>query len=1488
MIPSHLELVEKLGSGTLGMVYKAYDRKRRSSVAVKLIRPLPPEAVWAFQRRLHAFRSLEVPGVAPILESWKEGGEFGYSMPLLTGISLSQVAVQRQDRALSAEAWHGTLLAITDLLNILDDLHRKHFIHQALKPSNILTDSQGNLQIVDFGLGAYGSELGARGELPADPAYAAPEQVFGRRVDLRADLYAAGILLFELLLGQHPFDGEEGEGLRLRHLTAPVPAPTSLNPMLPEVFDDFIARALAKKPNDRYESAKAFGQALLEALGTHRPMQRRTRPEPDSSFRVANPGVAGRNLAVETVRQSLGAFLEGRRTVLLVEGSPGMGKTALLDAAEDWLSTRNCRVFRLVCRNVDKLAYSTVRPLLRELLEQLAALEDPEWARHRQEKQAATKALLGEEDAAKEDDSAEKSPVWQEPPAWWPRRIAEAVRASQQPAAVPRETGRRSLFGRGGHTAENRSSKSSASTTRLRALPSLRIHGNPGEGLRPPESFLAPLRPIEDLIWPEPEERPLDESDRDIFAEIGGVAHELLQRFASHGPVALLLDDCHLADERSRQLWYRLARQILQKEHDTKSPPPLLLVLSLDREAEASSELARKLEKLPGCRQLKLEPMNREELELYLAAVLCEKAPESLVTRILSGSEGNPALAMSYVRWLARSGYLTHRKNWRFVLQIDARPLQQGNELWKFFFRTEIRGLDSASKRLLSAIIRVGGRIPCALLGEILEIPEKEVLDAIERLNRLELTRQEGTVLGLTHASIADLLTPTGKSSLEIGAPGHSEGTPPKGTGDDLPERTVWTLVRRSGGLDPFEADLLGRLALQTERWPVAAELHLELGSWAAATRADETARFHLRWAVLAARRSKTHEGGALEQRAELELGNLLRRVGDLAAAQRSLTRARLLSQQLDDPIAEAKALQQLARLRAQKGEIEVSMETYEQGLQRAEQADDPLWKAIMLKELGRVYHRIQRFEEAVQCFETAADLFADLSKTNLRAQTLSRFGELLQELGRIDRAIEVQKEARQGFRSMGSRIAEAWTLESLSELYSMAGQSGEALHYLDQCRQIRLWLDDTSKEASVLRRIGRLHLAMERVPLALETLRKADELYQQLGSAAAEKAGCLVELSSAHLLGGWISEAERLAKRGFVLFGDQNKKQGIEMARRRQADAWLGSGQIRRAMEAYRRANERLTQLEKAKEEAARARLGLGRAAASLGEWREAQAILREARKEFGALGLKIPEARAREALAKLLLDVGDEREAFAEIKQARRLYKQVGCVPGSARIMGLMGRLLNKHGQTSVARQSFNRSVRQLFESKLVLEALEQLGQLGYVSLESQDYARAIQIFEHVAKRTRAAGCPFLELDARLGNCTALARSGSPDMAAERLAHLEARIDQCENRWLQLQSLLVGAEITAAIAIGSIDRRVQPLEASEASALEESLRQIEDYETQRRAMGLPNLWNDGRRLKNRLLEWLDRASEIAQPLAPPEFDGAEIDDFPSEKLPG
>jgi serine/threonine-protein kinase len=270
------EIKRILGSGAMGTVYEAWDDsviQRR--VAIKAVPILAlndsktEEMIARFRLEARAAGSLIHPNIVTVLD-YGETADLAYIvMEYVDGPTLKSLLDRKERFEL-----RDILRIMQDLLSGLECSHEGGVVHRDIKPSNLMLTSddraKARIKIADFGIARIESvSLTQLGTVMGTPSYMSPEQFMGQRVDPRTDVYSAGVLLYELLTGDRPFEGHDFQVILYKALHTTAVAPSALSFTAPRAFDDVVARAMAKRPDDRFPSAAAFAEALLTAASGH-------------------------------------------------------------------------------------------------------------------------------------------------------------------------------------------------------------------------------------------------------------------------------------------------------------------------------------------------------------------------------------------------------------------------------------------------------------------------------------------------------------------------------------------------------------------------------------------------------------------------------------------------------------------------------------------------------------------------------------------------------------------------------------------------------------------------------------------------------------------------------------------------------------------------------------------------------------------------------------------------------------------------------------------------------------------------------------------------------------------------------------------------------------------------------------------------------------------------------------------------------------------
>jgi len=259
------EILEEIGSGGMGMVYRAFDRELEEQVAIKTLRPellRDPALVERFKSEIRLARHISDKHVVRTHDLGEREGVYYLTMECVEGMTVRELLDTRGRLAVGP-----TLAIATQLCQSLVAAHEQGVIHRDIKPQNLLLDATGMLKVMDFGiarLAGGSSGLTEVGMLVGTPSYMAPEQLLTESFDERIDLYAVGVVLFECLTGRLPFEANSAVALIAKLIREDPPAPQSLNPEIPPALAALVLRLLSKEPEQRPASAADLGRLLSE------------------------------------------------------------------------------------------------------------------------------------------------------------------------------------------------------------------------------------------------------------------------------------------------------------------------------------------------------------------------------------------------------------------------------------------------------------------------------------------------------------------------------------------------------------------------------------------------------------------------------------------------------------------------------------------------------------------------------------------------------------------------------------------------------------------------------------------------------------------------------------------------------------------------------------------------------------------------------------------------------------------------------------------------------------------------------------------------------------------------------------------------------------------------------------------------------------------------------------------------------------------------
>jgi serine/threonine-protein kinase len=264
VIDGRYKVLNRLGSGGMADVYCAEDTQLGRNVAVKLLYRRfaeDEEFVERFRREASSAAGLQHPNIVGVFDRGEWDGTYYIAMEYLKGHTLKQLV--REHGAMPPD------LAVDITIQVLRAAkfaHKRGVVHRDIKPHNVILDEEGRAKVTDFGIARAGaSDMTETGSIMGTAQYLSPEQAQGQPVSPRSDLYSIGVMLYELLTGQVPFDAESPVSIALKHVSEAAVPPSQLNPAVSPALDAVVLRALEKDPAMRFADADEFAAALLDA-----------------------------------------------------------------------------------------------------------------------------------------------------------------------------------------------------------------------------------------------------------------------------------------------------------------------------------------------------------------------------------------------------------------------------------------------------------------------------------------------------------------------------------------------------------------------------------------------------------------------------------------------------------------------------------------------------------------------------------------------------------------------------------------------------------------------------------------------------------------------------------------------------------------------------------------------------------------------------------------------------------------------------------------------------------------------------------------------------------------------------------------------------------------------------------------------------------------------------------------------------------------------
>ncbi len=261
IIDGRYRVISRVGSGGMADVYLAQDQLLGREVAVKVLHhhfAADQEFVERFRREASSAAGLSHPNIVGIFDRGEWNGTYYIAMEYVAGRSLKNVV--REGGALDPAL---AIDIVVQILRAAQFAHKRGVIHRDLKPHNVILDDEGRVRVTDFGIARAGaSDMTLTGSIMGTAQYLSPEQAQGYSVSASSDIYSVGVILYELLTGAVPFEGETAVAIAFKQVSAVPRPPSELNPALPPTLDAIVLRALAKDPAQRYASAGELIAAL--------------------------------------------------------------------------------------------------------------------------------------------------------------------------------------------------------------------------------------------------------------------------------------------------------------------------------------------------------------------------------------------------------------------------------------------------------------------------------------------------------------------------------------------------------------------------------------------------------------------------------------------------------------------------------------------------------------------------------------------------------------------------------------------------------------------------------------------------------------------------------------------------------------------------------------------------------------------------------------------------------------------------------------------------------------------------------------------------------------------------------------------------------------------------------------------------------------------------------------------------------------------------
>ena len=382
-INNRYRIDRELGKGGMGIVFRGYDELLNRIVAVKVLNKgtLGSKGSSRLLREAQNAAQLNHPNIVTIFDAGQDGEIPFIVMEYVEGDSLYNLAhetANRNDNRTSTQISINETVEISQqVCSALDHAHQHDIIHRDLKPENVLLSSEGSAKLMDFGLArSVASRMTVEGTIIGTVFYLAPELALGQEYDGRADLYALGVMLYELLTNRFPFSGDDPLAVISQHINSPVVPPRAHNEDIPTPLNSLILKLLSKDPADRPDSAAQVRTALRASVDSSLSIDSTldSVPAEGDTFTVLDRIVRGRlygreNELAET-RQIWNKAASGEGQLLLFSGEPGIGKTRLVREIATQIKVSGGKIYIGECYAEGGAPYEPFTQILRKHFEE--------------------------------------------------------------------------------------------------------------------------------------------------------------------------------------------------------------------------------------------------------------------------------------------------------------------------------------------------------------------------------------------------------------------------------------------------------------------------------------------------------------------------------------------------------------------------------------------------------------------------------------------------------------------------------------------------------------------------------------------------------------------------------------------------------------------------------------------------------------------------------------------------------------------------------------------------------------------------------------------------------------------------------------------------------------------------------------------------------------------------------------------------------------